>query len=226
MVERFPFEILENNIEYTFQNKDYLIQAMTHSSFINEHEMTKPSCNERLEFLGDSILEMVSSDYFYHAFPQYMEGDLSKIRATLVCERALGNSAREVGLGEFLLLGKGMDTPQSRSNDSIISDAFEAVIAAIYLDGGLEPAKKFIHAHVLNDLSNKLLYNDAKTILQERLQKNYKKATYELIGESGPDHDHVFTVQVFIDGQPFGKGDGHTKKQAEQEAAYETLKQL
>jgi len=217
---------LEQKIGYSFHNKDLMKKALTHSSYLNEHHMKKPECNERLEFLGDAVLEMVTSEYFYKTYPDYMEGDLSKIRATLVCEKALGISAQEIDLGQYLLLSKGMDNEESRHNDSITADAFEALIAAIFLDAGLEEAKKLIYNHVLNDLENKLLYNDAKTILQERAQKMYKKVSYQLVAEEGPDHKHQYTVEVLIDGVPMEQGSGRNKKQAEQNAAFNALKKM
>ena len=217
---------LEQAIGYEFRDIGLLNHASTHSSYINEHQLNKEDCNERLEFLGDSILEMVTSDYLYHAYPKTMEGELSKLRASIVCERALAKSAREIGLGEFLILGKGMELGGGRESDAITSDAFEAVLAALYLDGGLEEAKKLIDAHVLNHIEERLLFSDSKTSLQEILQEQGKQVRYELISESGPDHDKSFTVAAYVGDTLMGTGTGHNKKQAEQNAAYETINKI
>ena len=217
---------LEERIGYHFRNPELLKLALTHSSYINEHKLRKQDCNERLEFLGDAILEMVTSEYFFRAFPDKMEGELSKIRSTLVCERALAVSAREIGLGQDLIFGRGMDKASSRENENIISDAFEALIAAIFLDSDLDHAKDLIYTHVLNDIGFKTVYNDAKTALQEKLQSQGLRADYRLIREEGPDHDKTFTVQVFIDGKAYGEATGSSKKQAEQYAAMQTYRML
>ena len=217
---------LEERIGYHFRNKELLKLALTHSSYINEHGLRKQECNERLEFLGDAILEMVTSEYFYKAFPDKMEGELSKIRSTLVCERALAVSAREIDLGNDLIFGKGMDKQSSRENENITSDAFEALIAAIFLDSDLDHAKDLIYKHVLNNMDFKMVYNDAKTALQEKLQAEGKQAEYRLIREDGPDHDKRFTVQVFIGGKGYAEASGSSKKQAEQFAAMKTYAML
>ncbi|MBP5224243.1 MAG: ribonuclease III [Lachnospiraceae bacterium] len=217
---------LEERIGYKFKNKELLRLALTHSSYVNEHKLRKEDCNERLEFLGDAILEMVTSEYFYKAFPDKMEGELSKIRSTLVCERALAVSAREIDLGHALIFGKGMDKESSRENENIISDAFEALIAAIFLDSDLDHAKDLIYQHVLNDMDFKMVYNDAKTALQEKLQAKGLQAEYRLMKEEGPDHEKRFTVKVFIDGKPYAEASGSSKKHAEQVAAMRTFTML
>ncbi len=217
---------LEEKIGYTFKDKALLEHALRHSSYINEHALKKEDCNERLEFLGDSILEYVSSEFMFHAYPGKSEGDMSKLRAALVCENGLAQAARTIDLGSCLTLGKGMDAEGGREKDSIISDAFEALIAAIYLDGGMEPAKKLIYDYVLNDIEEKILFYDAKTALQEMIQSERKTAAYELIGESGPEHAKVFEAAAVINGKRYGTGKGRSKKQAEQAAAYETIRMI
>ena len=220
-------EKLEEISEYQFQDKKLLKQAMTHSSYANEHNLGKLNCNERLEFLGDAVLEIVSSEYLYGKFPKLSEGELTKKRASMVCEPALAFSAREMGLPAFLLLGKGEELTGGRKRDSIISDAAEALIGAIYLDGGFANAKEFILNHILNDLENKQLFFDSKTILQEFVQgKGKNQIAYHLLKEEGPDHDKKFTVEALVAGKSVGQGSGHTKKAAEQAAAYEAVKRL
>ena len=214
---------LEETIGYSFKDPTLLEHALRHSSYINEHSLKKEDCNERLEFLGDSILEFVSSEYLFSTYPDRMEGYMSKLRAALVCENGLAQAARAIDLGSYMIMGKGMDAEGGREKESIISDAFEALIAALYLDGGLAPAKKLIYDYVLNDIEAKILFYDAKTTLQEMIQSDKKTASYELIGESGPEHMKTFEAAVVIDGKRFGTGKGRSKKQAEQAAAYETI---
>jgi ribonuclease-3 len=183
----------------------------------------KPN-NERLEFLGDAVLELTISDYLFHQYPEQNEGKLTKLRSSLVCEYTLALCARDLSLGNYLLLSKGEDITGGRERDSILSDAFEALIGAVYLDGGFEKAREFIHEYLLKDVENKSLFYDAKTILQELVQaRNMGKLSYELLEESGPDHSKIFTVQVNINGAIFAGGSGKTKKGAEQIAAYETI---
>ena len=204
-------EQLEQIIGYTFQNKKLLRQALTHSSYANEKKLGKLGCNERLEFLGDAVLELISSDFLYKKFPQIPEGELTKKRASLV---------------EFLLLGKGENMTGGRNRDSIVSDATEALLGAIYLDGGFSNAKKFVLNFILNDIEHKQLFYDSKTILQELVQeKGLQPIEYVLIGEEGPDHDKCFTVVVQVNGQVVGNGTGHTKKAAEQAAAYQAIQE-
>lgn len=220
-------EKLEKKINYSFKNKKLLKQAMTHSSYANEHNLGKINCNERLEFLGDAVLEIVSSEYLYQEFPDLSEGELTKKRAGMVCEPALAFSAREMELPDFLLLGKGEEMTGGRKRDSIVSDAAEALIGAIYLDGGFANAKEFILHYILNDLKNKQLFFDSKTILQEYVQeKGRNQVSYRLLKEEGPDHDKRFTVEACVGEKPVGQGCGHTKKAAEQAAAYEAVKRL
>ena len=215
---------LQNRIGYTFEKEGLLRQALTHSSYANEKHMKKHSDNERLEFLGDAVLEIVSSDFLYRNYPDLPEGDLTKLRASIVCEPTLALCTREMDLGDYLLLGKGENQTGGRKRKSILSDALESVIGAIYLDGGFEPAKKFIHKFILTDIEHKKLFYDSKTILQEVVQVNYKESLhYELISEEGPDHDKQFSVEARIGDKVIGSGTGHTKKAAEQEAAYQAL---
>ena len=220
-------EELEEIIGYHFKNKHYLTQALTHSSYANEKKLGKLGCNERLEFLGDAVLELISSDYLYARFTQVPEGELTKKRASLVCEPSLAYCARDFGLPQYLLLGKGEDMTGGRNRDSIVSDATEALLGAIYLDGGFASAKEFVLKFILNDLENKQLFYDSKTILQEIVQeKGTHLVEYRLMKEEGPDHNKSFTVDVLVSGQVMGTGVGHTKKAAEQEAAYQAIRKM
>ena len=214
-------------IGYQFQAPGLLSQALTHSSYANEKHMKKGSDNERLEFLGDAVLEIVSSEFLYLNYPKLPEGDLTKMRASLVCEPTLAFCTRQLNLGDYLLLGKGEDMTGGRKRKSILSDALEAVIGAIYLDGGFASAKEFILKFILTDIEHKQLFYDSKTILQEVVQASYKEELcYRLVGEEGPDHDKHFMVEAWIGEMLIGKGEGHTKKAAEQEAAYQALLKL
>ncbi|MDO5416014.1 MAG: ribonuclease III [Lachnospiraceae bacterium] len=212
---------LETIIGYHFQNNRLLSHAMTHSSYANEHRWEKARCNERLEFLGDAVLEVVSSEFLFGAYPKMPEGDLTKTRASLVCEPTLAYCAEEIHLGEFLLLGKGEEATGGRFRHSVVSDAMEALIGAIYLDGGFANAKEFIHRFILNDMEHKKLFYDSKTILQELVQSRFAEPlSYELLKEEGPDHNKSFEVRAMIGEQEVGRGTGRTKKAAEQVAAY------
>ena len=215
---------LEVRIGYTFRQKKLLRQAMIHSSFANEHHIDKLNCNERLEFLGDAVLEVVSSDFLYWQYPDKPEGELTKIRASLVCEPTLAYCASEIGLGAYLFLGKGEEATGGRSRDSVVSDAMEALIGAIYLDGGFANAKEFVHQFVLNDLEHKQLFYDSKTILQEKIQSMGEEVlSYEILKEEGPDHNKLFEVRAMMGNQEIGRGEGRSKKSAEQEAAYRAI---
>lgn len=215
---------LEEKIGYRFREQGLIRQALTHSSFANEKHMKKLSDNERLEFLGDAVLEVVSSEFLYKKYRDLPEGDLTKLRASIVCEPTLALCTREIELGKYLYLGKGEDQTGGRGRKSVLSDALEAVIGAIYLDGGFVPASDFIHRFILTDIEHKKLFYDSKTILQEVVQGNMEESLhYELIGEEGPDHDKHFLVEAVIGDQTIGRGSGHTKKAAEQEAAYQAL---
>ena len=206
---------LEQVIGYTFQNPQMLLTAMCHSSYANEHRQKQMHDNERLEFLGDAVLEIASSDFLFHQYPQMPEGKLTKLRASIVCEPTLALCAREIHLEQHLLLGKGEEHTGGRYRDSIISDAMEALIGAIYL------VEKFI----LTDIEHKKLFYDSKTILQEIVQRDFKEEEihYVIIGEEGPDHAKRFIVEVRIGEKTAGIGKGSTKKAAEQEAAYRAI---
>lgn len=212
---------LEKKIGYTFQKKELLQKAMMHSSYTNEKHMKKQDCNERLEFLGDAVLELTTSEALFFDNPSMPEGELTKTRASIVCEPALAFVAKELMLGSYLLLGKGEEATGGRQRDSITSDAVEALIGAIYLDGGFASAKEFIQKFILSDLENKKLFYDSKTILQEIVQGHTDETlTYVLLKEEGPDHNKSFEVSAMLDGQEIGRGIGRTKKSAEQRAAY------
>ena len=216
----------ENKIQYQFEHPELLITALTHSSYSNENRLKKYECNERLEFLGDAVLELVSSEYIYQDNPTNPEGDLTRIRASYVCEPTLALCAREMNLGDYVLLGKGEDLTGGRERDSILSDTLEATIGAVYLDGGFERAKEYIQEFVLKDIENKKLFYDSKTILQEIVQSEKIELEYKLLAEEGPDHNKSFTVAVDIDGKQLTTAKGRTKKKAEQSAAYQAILKL
>lgn len=212
---------LEKIIGYEFKNVQLLSHALTHSSYANEKHWDKTRCNERLEFLGDAVLELVSSNFLFQNYPTMPEGEMTKLRASLVCEPTLAFCAEAISLGDYLLLGKGEDLTGGRTRPSVVSDAMEAMIGAIYLDGGLANAKEFIYRYILNDIEHKQLFYDSKTILQEMVQANYKESlSYELLKEEGPDHNKTFEVCVKLGGRVIGTGSGRSKKAAEQLAAY------
>ena len=217
----------ETYIHYHFKDKHLLLEALSHSSHANEKRKTR-KCNERLEFLGDSVLSIVVSEFLFHKYPELPEGELTKLRASMVCEKALHVFAKEIHLGEFLLLGKGEEHTGGRSRSSILADAFEAVIAAIFLDGGMDAAKRHILRFIPDDPEEEKKqpsgFHDYKTQLQEVVQKNpEEKVEYVLVSEYGPDHDKAFEVEVCLNSNVIGKGMGHSKKAAEQQAAKEAL---
>ncbi len=216
---------LEARLGYIFDDPSLLREALTHSSYANEHGGTRADCNERLEFLGDAVLSTVVARHLYLTMPDVEEGELSKRRAALVCETSLAVFARELELGKELLLGKGESRSRGEERDSILSDCFEAVIAAIFLDGGTGAAERFIERHVLREAAVADSARDYKTELQEVIQQNpEEKIRYVHTGESGPDHDKTFTVEVWLNSNVIARGTGHSKKQAEQNAAAEALK--
>lgn len=218
---------LQSRIGYSFKNDSFLKQALTHSSFSNEQKINRLKNYERLEFLGDAVLELVSSEFLFMENPDMPEGQLTRLRASMVCEPSLAYCANDIELSKYILLGRGEEATGGRKRDSIISDVMEAVIGAIYLDGGLEYAKKFIYRFILSDLENKILFMDSKTLLQEEIQKkNGSQLRYELVGESGPEHNKEFSVVAYLDGVLIGEGTGRTKKAAEQQAAYKALKKI
>lgn len=224
MRENDSIEQLENRIEYIFQNKELVKQALTHSSYANERKINKVKDYERIEFLGDAVLELVTSEFLYGKQEEMSEGQLTRTRAAMVCEPSLASCARDLGLHYYIRLGKGEEMSGGRERDSIISDTMEALIGAIYLDGGFERAKTFIHQFVLLKLEDKALFYDAKSILQEKLQKDGEgDIRYVLTGESGPEHDKSFFVEVYQKDKLLGKGSGHNKKAAQQQAAYKAL---
>ena len=219
---------LETAIGYRFQNIQLLQNALTHSSYANERWHNSLLSNERLEFLGDSVLGMLVAEYLYHNFPNRPEGELTRMRADMVCEQALAVVANRLELGKHLLLGNGEEQGGGRSRDSILADAVESVIAATFLDGGMAAAKKFIQQFILVEVPVTKLHNaDYKTALQELVQqKKNQVLSYCLVGESGPDHDKRFEVEVSLNGNVVGVGSGSSKKRAEQDAARVALDTL
>lgn len=225
--EVFSIDELERRIGYVFADKILIKQALTHSSFNNEQKINKYGNYERLEFLGDAVLELVSSEYLYKQQPAISEGKMTKLRSTYVCEPALAYCAKDLELGRFIRLGKGEEQSGGRDRDSIIADVVEAIIGAIYVDAGFEDAKAFIHRFVLADLENKQLFYDSKTILQEKVQKElHSTVIYELVDVKGPEHQKIFTVRASIGERKFPEATGKSKKDAEQQAAYAAICQL
>ena len=223
-------EEFERKIEYRFSDKDLLVLALTHSSYANEIKKGKHENNERLEFLGDAVLDMVVSEYMYRHFPKMPEGELTKLRAAVVCEGSLAELSRRLGVGRCLLLGKGEESTGGRNRDSILADAFEAIIGAIWIDGGMEAATKYIMGfmvdHIEHTKSN-FRTLDCKTHLQEVIQKISKvPLKYAIVDEQGPDHNKVFVAEVTHDGRVLGKGSGRSKKEAEQNAANNALEHM
>ena len=224
MVPKESVAALQEKIGYKFKNEKLLLEALSHSSYANENKNLKS--NERLEFLGDSVLSIIVSDHIFKHFSHIPEGNLTKLRASLVCESALFDFAKKINLGDYILLGKGEEQTGGRERPSIVSDAFEAVIAAVYLDGGMETAREYVLSFIPEDITPKGsdAFHDYKTILQEVIQRNpEERVTYHLKSESGPDHDKHFTVQVMLNNNVIGEGTGRSKKTAEQAAAKEAL---
>ena len=216
-------EQLQNNLGYHFKNPALLARALTHSSYANERHVDTGD-NERLEFLGDSVLGFITAEYLFANHRDFPEGELTKLRAYAVCEKSLFSYAEEIGLGNYLKLGKGEERTGGRTRPSVLSDAFEAVIAAIYLDGGMDEAKKFVLRFVVPYVEAKPTFKDYKTMLQEVVQKNQGETLeYVLVSETGPDHDKCFTVEVHLNSNVIGRGVGGSKKKAEQNAANEAL---
>ena len=220
---------LEERLGYSFRNRALLETALTHSSYANENRASCIVCNERLEFLGDSVLGVTVADFLYRHFPDMPEGRMTRLRAELVCEQSLHRVALELHLGDYLRLGKGEEHNGGRGRASILSDAVEAVIAAMYLDAGMDTAAEFIHRCLLDDVRaiETPSFTDYKTSLQELVQRHSGQVlSYELVGEEGPDHAKTFRVQVCLNGEPLGRGTGRTKKEAEQTAAANALEAL
>ena len=219
-------EVLQQKLAYRFRDESLLRTALTHSSYANEHHCVS---NERLEFVGDSVLGMVTASFLYLQCPDLPEGKMTRLRAELVCEQSLWKVAQMLELGRCLLLGRGEESSGGRFRPSILADCVEAVIAAIYLDGGLEPAEQFIHSTILSKLDEdyETIVRDWKTELQELIQQRPGHTlSYSMIGESGPDHMKLFSAAVSLDGSVIGKGDGRTKKEAEQMAARAAMQSL
>ena len=223
MNNRYPLEKLEKNIGYDFKDKRLLITALTHTSFKNELADDAGDDYERQEYLGDAVLELVSSEFIFHRYPGMREGEMTRLRASLVCEPTLAECAKEIELSDFIMLGRGEDRQDSRHKDSIVSDVFEAVIGGIFLDSGLEEAKRFILRFVLNDIEHKTLFHDSKTQLQNLIQAEGWTLEYEVVGESGPEHRKSFTMAVVVNGKEISRETGSSKKAAAQKAAYEAL---
>lgn len=217
-------------IGYYYKNPGVLLHALTHSSYSNENKMGREQSNERLEFLGDSVLSVVVSEHLYKKHTDLTEGELTKMRAAIVCEASLVKCSNRLHIGDYLMLGKGEELTGGRTRTSILSDAFEAVIGSIYIDGGMEMASSFIHMMLDDQMkaSNKQVsFVDYKTRLQEKIQKDSgKKVYYELLEEKGPDHNKLFIVRVIVGDVPAGTGEGKSKKEAEQNAAAIALKSL
>ncbi|WP_026475972.1 ribonuclease III [Alkaliphilus transvaalensis] len=223
-------KIFQDKIQYNFKAPELVVEALTHSSYANETKNRKFPYNERLEFLGDSVLSLIISDYIFNKYKHLPEGELTKVRANVVCEASLASVAKKISIGDFLMLGKGEELSGGRKRTSILADAFEALIGAIYTDGGLELARKFVLDNLLDLIelaSNGELYKDYKTHLQELLQsKTTEKIAYRVIKEMGPDHDKTFEVEVCLGGQTLGTGSGKSKKEAEQNAAQEAIQKV
>ncbi len=218
---------LEEKLGYTFQDPSLLVHALTHSSYANEHKNEGLTSNERLEFLGDSVLGMVVADHLYRTHPDMPEGELTRTRAALVCEESLHDVAKSLNLGEYLRLGKGEDAGGGRSRPSILADATESLLAAVYLDGGIAQARRLIRKLILDQEREKAVDRDYKTALQELVQRTPGSAiAYRLVKETGPDHCRVFVMEVTIGGTAAGQGEGRTKKEAEQMAAKAAIERL
>ncbi|WP_432665135.1 ribonuclease III [Wukongibacter baidiensis] len=217
------FAEFEEIINYKFKNKEFLYEALTHSSYANEKKFKKCNHNERLEFLGDSILGLVISDYLFINYPDLPEGELTKTRAKIVCETTLSNCAKSINLGEYLMLGKGEDATGGRQRPSLLADAFESIIGAIYLDGAIDSSREFILTTmkvVIKDALTGKIFIDYKTRLQELIQNDSNvKITYEIIDEKGPDHNKTFYTHVKRNNKVLGHGKGKSKKESEQNAA-------
>lgn len=220
----YPLEKLEENIGYCFKDKELLLTALTHSSLKNELEDGRRDDYERLEYLGDAVLELISSEFIFHSHPDMREGEMTKLRASLVCEPTLAECAKAIKLSDFIMLGRGEERQDSRHKDSIVSDVFEALIGGIYLDSGLDEARKFVKKFVLTDIEHKALFHDSKTQLQNIAQGEGWSLEYVVAGESGPEHDKRFTMAVMLNGKEISRATGSSKKNAAQKAAYDALK--
>lgn len=226
MGENERLEELMEKTGWHFKDRSLLITALTHASLVNERTINRTEHYERQEFLGDAVLEFVVSDYLFRTRREMNEGEMTKLRASLVCEQTLALCAKQLDLSKYILLGRGEEKIGSRYHDSIVSDVFEAVIGALYLDGGIEPAREFIKRYVLNDYREKSLFVDSKSILQSHAQKEGLALSYELVSEKGPDHEKEYEMRALVGGEEKGRGKGRTKKAAEQHAAYFALKSM
>ncbi|HIV61687.1 MAG TPA: ribonuclease III [Candidatus Butyricicoccus avistercoris] len=219
--------MLKDKIKYEFKNKVLLRKALTHSSYANEQRARHLQNNERLEFLGDSVLGFVTADYLYNQFPELPEGELTKLRAAIVCEQALYEVAKELGIDGAICLGHGEESSGGRQRPSILADAVEALLGAIYLDGGIEPAREFVLSFIPKSAERARqgrMFKDYKTTLQEIVQKNRQETLeYRLAGTSGPDHDKTFDMELLLNSNVFASGQGRSKKEAEQMAAKQAL---
>lgn len=210
-------EAFEKAVGYVFQNKELIKIALTHSSYANENKL--PKNNERLEFLGDSVLGFVTAEYLFGEYKTRPEGELTKLRAAVVCEKSLFRFAEKISLGDYIYMGKGEENSGGRNRPSIVSDAFEAVIAAMYLDGGIDAVRPYILSFISEAVKREANFKDNKSLLQEKIQRDKGTVSYEEIGESGPDHEKIFKFIVKINGKVVGTGEGRSKKEAEQAAA-------
>jgi len=228
--ENKQIEDLEEHLHYHFKDKSYLISALIHSSYANENATLSIQSNERLEFMGDALLDFVFSIKLYETFPDYSEGEMSRLRARIVCESSLAQAAKKIDLGSYIHIGKGEDSSGGRNRASILADALEAVFGSVYLDDGIQSASDvilYVMQHQLKEAIHGTVQNDYKTELQEELQKNGAvKIVYKVTNSSGPDHDRIFHVDVHCNGQTLGSGIGHAKKEAEQEAAKNAIGNL
>ena len=220
-------DILENTVGYRFHDKELLRQALTHPSYSGEMRWSRERSNQRLEFLGDAVLELIVSDYLYREHPETEEGELTRMRSSLVFEAALTVCARDIGLGEFIYLGKGEEISSGREKPSILSDTFEALIGAIFLDGGYTEAKRFIYEHIIDDIDELSLLKDGKSMLQEYTQKfEGMQLRYHTFSLESPEHKKCFCSEIYINERLITSGTGHSKKSAEQEAALQAIKLL
>lgn len=218
-------ESFEKAIGYSFKDKELIKLALTHSSYANENKL--PCDNERLEFLGDSVLGFVTAEYLFSEYKKRQEGQLTKLRAAVVCEKSLFKFGEKISLGEYIYMGKGEENSGGRNRPSIVSDAFEAVIAAMYIDGGIEVVKPYILSFIQEAVKREANFKDNKSLLQEEIQKNKGNTiSYEELGESGPDHEKIFKFAVKINGETVGIGEGRSKKEAEQAAAGDAIEKL
>ncbi len=221
-MELFEFE---EKLGYSFKDKSLLELALTHSSYANENKLKKN--NERFEFLGDSVLGFVTAEYLFTEYKNRPEGEMTKLRAAVVCEKSLFKFAEQIDLGKYILLGRGEDSTGGRNRPSVVSDAFEAVVAAIYLDGGMEAVKPYILRFIKDAVKREASFKDNKSLLQEEIQKvKGNTLTYEEVGEEGPDHDKTFIFKVSLNGEVIGEGKGKSKKEAEQNAAGSALEKI